>query len=119
MQLRHRPWRAAALSALAIVWAAPACTAEYEFAERGKEIANRLCAECHAVEKHGSSPHQDAPAFRTLASRWPLENLEESLAEGIVTGHPDMPPYEFEPDDIAALIDHLHAIAEKPAKPSP
>lgn len=95
---------------------ADAGAAEYEYAKRGQAIAERLCAQCHAVGKTGKSPHKDAPPFRTFAAKWPLEDLEESLAEGIVTGHPDMPPFAFEPDDIAALIDHLHDVAEAPVK---
>jgi len=90
--------------------------AEYEYAQRGQAIAQRLCAKCHAVEKTGTSPHKDAPPFRTFASKWPLESLEEALAEGIVTGHPDMPAFAFGPQDIASLIDHLHDIAEAPAE---
>ena len=97
---------------------AGAGAAEYEYAKRGQAIAERLCAQCHAVGKTGESPHKDAPPFRTFAAKWPLEDLEEALAEGIVTGHPDMPPFAFEPDDIAALIDHLHEIAETPAEPA-
>ena len=63
--------------------------------------------------KEGDSPHKDAPPFRKFARMWPLENLEESLAEGIVTGHPDMPAFVFEPDEIDALIEHLHDLALK------
>jgi hypothetical protein len=33
-----------------------------------------------------------------LEARYPLEALEEALAEGIVTGHPDMPQFALEPD---------------------
>ena len=54
------------------------------------------------------------PAFRTFAAKWPVESLEEALAEGIVTGHPDMPVFQFEPDQIAALLEHLTAIADAP-----
>jgi hypothetical protein len=32
-----------------------------------------------------------APPFRTLHERYPVENLEEPLAEGIISGHPSMP----------------------------
>ncbi len=98
------------------LWLAPSAVwaAEYEYANRGHAIAQRMCAKCHSVEKTGESPHADAPPFRTFASKWPLESLEEALAEGIVTGHPDMPPFAFEPSDIAGLIDHLNEIADTP-----
>ncbi|GAB4225466.1 MAG: hypothetical protein Kow0032_01350 [Methyloligellaceae bacterium] len=77
----------------------------------GRALAERHCARCHAVADEPASPHKDAPPFRTFSSRWPLENLEEALAEGIVTGHPDMPAFVFEPEEIDALIEYLQTLA--------
>ncbi len=91
----------------------PAMAAENDRADVGLKLAEKLCARCHAVSDEAASPHKDAPPFRTFASKWPLENLEESLAEGIVTGHPDMPAFVLEPKDIDALIEHLHSLALK------
>ena len=34
-----------------------------------------------------------APPFRDLPKRYPVENLAEALAEGIVTGHPARPRF--------------------------
>jgi cytochrome c len=76
-------------------------------AQRGLAIVRANCARCHAVEKVGSSPLKAAPPFRTLHSRYPVESLEESLAEGIVTGHPAMPEFQFDPDQIGELIAYL------------
>jgi len=84
--------------------------AERDIAEKGHALAEQYCAKCHAVADEATSPHKDAPPFRTFASKWPLENLEEALAEGIVTGHPDMPAFVFEPEDIDALIEYLHSL---------
>ena len=89
----------------------PTMAAEQDRAPAGLDLAQKYCARCHAVAESGDSPHKDAPPFRLFASKWPLENLEEALAEGIVTGHPDMPAFVFEPDEIDALIEHLHAIS--------
>jgi hypothetical protein len=36
--------------------------------------------------------------------RYPIENLAEALAEGIVVGHPAMPRCKFEPRDINVLL---------------
>ena len=33
------------------------------------------------------------------SARYPIEDLAESLAEGIVSGHPDMPIFVFSPQD--------------------
>lgn len=82
-------------------------------AAQGRELAKKHCARCHAVDKNDQSKLPLAPPFRTFASKWPLESLEEALAEGIVTGHPDMPVFQFEPSQIAALMEHLHEISDK------
>ena len=97
--------------ALSLALTAPLAAAEKERSEAGRALAERHCSECHAIGPTGDSPHEDAPPFRTFAKKWPLENLEESLAEGIVTGHPDMPAFVLEPDEIDALIEHLHTLA--------
>jgi hypothetical protein len=49
-----------------------------------------------------------------VVQRYPIENLAEALAEGIVSGHPDMPVIVFEPADIEAFLaylDHLRGAA--------
>lgn len=106
---------AAWILSVSIVLAAavPALAADDDRAAAGLRLAEQLCSRCHAVSNEAASPHDDAPPFRTFAAKWPLENLEESLAEGIVTGHPDMPAFVFEPQEIDALIEHLHSLALK------
>ena len=87
---------------------------EKNLAEEGRMLAERHCARCHAIDRSDVSKLSEAPPFRTFSAKWPVETLEEALAEGIVTGHPDMPVFQFEPDQIAALLEHLTAIAEAP-----
>lgn len=89
-------------------------TDDINLAAEGKALVQEHCARCHAVDKDDEGKLPEAPPFRSFASKWPLESLEESLAEGIVTGHPDMPVFQFEPRQIAALIEHLHEISDKP-----
>ncbi len=43
----------------------------------------------------------------TVVTRYPPANLAEPLAEGIMSGHPDMPEFVFEPDEIDAIIGYL------------
>jgi mono/diheme cytochrome c family protein len=71
------------------------------------------CSRCHAIGTEGDSPHPEAPSFRTLSSKYPVEDLAESLAEGIVSGHPDMPIFVFDPRDVAAIIQYLRSIQLK------
>ncbi len=77
---------------------------------QGQAFLSKNCAMCHAIGRTGGSPHRQAPPFRTLARRYPLEALEEGLAEGFSSGHPDMPEFVFPPDEIAAIIAYLHSI---------
>ena len=48
-----------------------------------------------------------------LARRYPIEELEEALGEGIVTGHPHMPEFCFGADDVGAIIAYLKSIQER------
>lgn len=80
--------------------------------ERGRAIVTKNCAVCHAVERSGASPRADAPAFRTLGRRYPVEALEEALGEGIISGHPDMPEFVFNAEDVGAIISYLKVIQE-------
>jgi cytochrome c len=87
--------------------------ADAELAKKGKMIVQEKCSRCHAVDKSDTSQLPMAPPFREFAAKWSVENLEEALAEGIVTGHPDMPVFQFEPEDIAAITEHLHEISDR------
>jgi cytochrome c len=74
--------------------------------ERGKAIAQH-CARCHAIGENDTSSHKDAPPFRTFHGKWPLEQLEEALAEGIAVNHFDMPEYTFTPDQASDFRAYL------------
>jgi cytochrome c len=80
---------------------------------RGLDLVTKQCASCHAVGRTGASPHETAPAFRTLSQRYKIEALEEALAEGLSSGHPDMPEFVFEADDVGAIIAYLNSIQDK------
>jgi cytochrome c len=101
-----------ALLAAAVCTLAAACSAEDDSVQRGREIASIHCARCHSIDRSGESPLQAAPPFRVLHQRYPVEYLEESLAEGMVTGHADMPEFRLEPDQIADFIDYLKSLEE-------
>jgi cytochrome c len=80
---------------------------------RGGLLASDNCARCHALGREGDSPNAAAPPFRLLAERYPLENLEEALAEGITVGHEgaDMPEFELSPEQIDDLLAFLRRLA--------
>ncbi|MEP7029716.1 MAG: cytochrome c [Pseudolabrys sp.] len=78
--------------------------------KQGEKLLTRDCGPCHAIGRLGDSPRKDAPAFRTLSSRYPISSLEEALGEGIMSGHPDMPEFKFDADDVGAIIAYLQSI---------
>ena len=77
---------------------------------RGFVFAQTHCASCHAVGRTGESPLRTAPALRTLHLRYPVENLAEAFAEGIVTAHPAMPQFQLELPQIGDLIAYLKSL---------
>jgi cytochrome c len=79
-------------------------------AQRGHMLAQTNCAKCHSIDKVTPSPLSIAPPFRTLHKRYPVESLQESLAEGIRTGHPTMPEFRFDPDQIGDFIAYLKTL---------
>jgi cytochrome c len=79
-------------------------------AQRGFVILKTNCSRCHAIGKIGESPLKIAPPFRTLHERYPVEDLEEPLAEGIITGHPTMPEFRFDADQVGDIIAYLKTL---------
>jgi cytochrome c len=57
-------------------------------------------------------PLKIAPPFRTLHERYPVETLQESLAEGIVTGHPTMPEFQLDPGQVGDVIAYLKSLEQ-------
>lgn len=95
---------------LAAVLAGSPSAAEDNQTARGRDILASHCSGCHAIGPEGDSPLAEAPPFRTLGERYPIDDLEEALAEGILTGHPAMPEFAFEPEDVGAIIAYLKSL---------
>jgi cytochrome c len=97
----------AALLAPQFFSAAPANAASVA---QGRRLASLYCAKCHAIDKVSPSPLSIAPPFRTLHERYPVDTLQEALGEGIVVGHPTMPQFRFEPDQIGDFLAFLKTL---------
>ena len=78
--------------------------------ERGHELLKANCSRCHAITMDDSSAHEEAPPFRVVVTRYPPRDLAESLAEGIISGHPDMPEFVFQPPEIEAILAYLDSL---------
>lgn len=83
--------------------------------QHGHEIAQANCSRCHAIGGAGESPFPEAPPFRTLSRNYRVDSLTEAFAEGISVGHPAMPEFQFEPDDIDDLVAYLQSVQEEQA----
>ena len=95
--------------ALTLVTLTPVAAASPQ-EQRGKTFALNNCARCHSIDKLSPSPLKIAPPFRTLHKRYPIETLAEALAEGISTGHPTMPAFQLDPDQIGDLLAYLKTL---------
>jgi len=90
--------------------ALPASAAEEDVVAHGRALVENNCIRCHALQTGEPSTHPEAPALASLSERYPLDALEEAFAEGIVTGHPDMPEFEATPEQIEAILAYLASI---------
>jgi mono/diheme cytochrome c family protein len=80
--------------------------------QRGLTFARTNCAQCHAIGRTGDSPLSEAPPFRILHTRYPVEDLAEAFAEGFTTGHPSMPEFQLDTAQINDLIAYLKSLQE-------
>ena len=78
--------------------------------QRGLAFVRANCARCHAIDKVSLSPLAIAPPFRDLHKRYPIESLQEAFAEGIQTGHQNMPEFRLDPDQIGDVIAYLKTL---------
>jgi cytochrome c len=102
---------ASLLVALLLAFVLPACSeADAQSAQRGQIFARANCARCHSVDKFSESPLRIAPPFRTLHRKYPVDQLQEALAEGIVTGHQNMPEFRLEDDQIGDFLAFLKTL---------
>ena len=94
----------------ASVEAAPLIEPVNELVGQGEAIAESLCAGCHAIGLTGESAHHEAMPFRQISWHYPVEVLAEPFAEGVMIAHPDMPQWQFEPEQIDALLAYLETV---------
>lgn len=88
----------------------PAVTGEDDPVAAGHALVQMYCTDCHATESAGESPLPTAPRLRDLYLRYDVELLGEALVEGIVTAHPEMPQFEFDPVQAQAIILYLKSL---------
>lgn len=118
MQSRRIPFLAAAvLGACAMAPGVgatpPPALSEAESTALGQLLVARNCGMCHALDNTGPSRNPQAPPFRALGDRMDVEQLGEGLATGILTRHPAMPEFRFEPYEVVAIVRYLRSVQAK------
>lgn len=93
-------------------------SASAEMIAAGSEIANARCGSCHNVGASGESPLPQAPALRTLTSRYRLDVLREEFQQGVHVGAAEMPKFDFSLAEIDALSAYLASI-QQPSNTAP
>jgi cytochrome c len=104
-------WRAIAVAVMALCAGEPALAQQSPAAQRGLTFVRVHCAQCHAVDRVSESPLTIAPPFRTLHLKYPVESLRRRLSEGIIAGHPTMPQFRLDADQVADVVAYLETLA--------
>lgn len=81
--------------------------------DAGQALLSKNCGRCHGILPGQASRHPAAPTFQRVMKRYPASMLAEALAEGLSTGHPDMPEFSFSPDQVAAIIRYLDGLPKE------
>src|SRR5262245_19437370 len=106
-----RPLRMIVLLGAAVLTAGASAHAQTSpGAQRGLTFVRVHCAQCHAIGKVGDSPLTIAPPFHTLHLKFPIESLRRRLSEGIIAGHPTMPQFRLDADQLADVIAYLETL---------
>lgn len=108
MQSRFRGLGIAVAGLAFLGW--PGTEAVGQSVQRGMLFARANCARCHSIDKYSESPLKIAPPFRTLHLKYPVTELQEALAEGIVTGHQNMPEFRLDGGQIADFLAFLKTL---------
>lgn len=108
--MRQTSHRVSLAALAAFVLLAEQAAAQSPAAQRGLNFVRANCARCHAIDKVSESPLKIAPPFRTLHLRYPIESLQEAFAEGIRTGHDNMPEFRLEADQIGDVIAYFKTL---------
>ena len=76
----------------------------------GKRLVEKNCSTCHAVTLDDESAHPAALPFRNISMFYPVDALEGAFAEGIETGHPDMPVFEVTITQLQDMIAYIKTL---------
>ena len=82
--------------------------------ETGREVAQNLCASCHAIDVTGVSANPGAPPFRDVLAKYDAKRLERDLDQAVSISHLQMPTFYFGEHHAADLVAYLKTIQAQP-----
>jgi mono/diheme cytochrome c family protein len=95
-----------ALAAALAAGAGGAAAQEIGQPQRGLAVAERLCADCHAItRKDAMSPNPAAPRFETIAASPGMSST--ALNAALQTSHRSMPNIVLEADEMRNVIAYI------------
>ena len=80
---------------------------------RGHALAVTHCADCHATGEDDPSPtavNANTP-LRRLSERFPVAMLVEAVRSGSISGHDEMPGFDFTMEEIHDLLAYIDGFA--------
>jgi mono/diheme cytochrome c family protein len=92
-------------------WAGAPLDSDPEQVAAGKQIAERECAQCHAIDATSKSPNATAPPLRDVLSVNDADNLAYRFIEAMRVGHDEMPLFDFDVRSADALIAYIASIS--------
>ena len=79
--------------------------------EAGRQIAQKECAQCHAIARTGASPNPEAPPLRNVLAVNDADSLAYRFIEAMRVGHDAMPLFDFDVKAADALIAYIATIS--------
>lgn len=83
----------------------------YDLAASGRQIVQRECMPCHAIDRSSAGSYPDAPPLNSVLSRYNRESLAEDFISGVRVGHRNMPVFDFNVIAADAVIAYLESIS--------
>ncbi len=93
-------------------WPGVAMNADPAQVEAGRQIAERECAQCHAIDRTTKSPNAAAPPLRNVLAVNDADSLAYRFIESMRVGHDEMPLFDFNVQAADALIAYIATISE-------
>jgi mono/diheme cytochrome c family protein len=80
-------------------------------ATAGLEYAQKVCADCHAVEKDTVMLFSQVPSFQDVADTEGM--TPRALVVWLTTSHPNMPDIIIAPDDMDNVVAYIMSLRTK------